>query len=351
MITIVKAPTLNSILLDANNTEITITSSNGSGHYFRALISVDDVLFDTQGWSRKDAYTAVKDLVKLYNAYFTSTFAAFTANGLVEKTALKKKISIVINEHLLTTDAVVQTATLPDFYIMYNARPVLYDDTQKIQILGITPSVLQIPANGKIRIPFIVKTEAEAVVVLTKDNFGGIINTQTIASSTAKKIYQYDFDLSGVTLAANTTYFETTITCGATTTTMRYRLMLLPDFPVKELYFKNNFGYFIPVYFDGELETSNGFKIDDYQQADGTNVIFEIQEDVQYTINTGSLLADERAIVNQVANAYEVYFKINGSWQKIQTSTKKELEFRDKKHNYSQDLTFTFMKSGKVQNI
>jgi len=201
------------------------------------------------------------------------------------------------------------------------------------------------------RIPFLAKPEAEAIIVITKDNFGDIINTQTIASSTTKKIYQYDFDLSGVTLAANTTYFETTITCGVTTTTLRYRLMLLPDFPVKEIYFKNNFGYFIPAYFDGELETSNGFKIDDYQAADGSSIIFEIQEDAVYTINTGSLLTDERAIVNQVANAYEVYFKINNSWTKIQTSTKKELEFRDKKHNYSQDLTFTFTKSGKVQNI
>jgi len=351
MITIVKAPALNAVLLDANNTEITITSSNGSGHYFRALIAVDDAPFDEQGWSRKDAFTAVKDLVKLYNAYFLSSFTAFTSNGIVEKTNLKKKISIVINEHLLSTDAIVQTVTLPDFYIMYNAKPVVFNDSLKLQILGITPAVLQIPANGKIRIPFIVKTVAEAVIVITKDNFGGIINTQTIASSTAKKIYQYDFDLSGVTLAANTNYFETTITCGTTTTTLRYRLMLLPDFPVKELYFKNNFGYFIPVYFDGELETSNGFKVDDYQSADGSSIVFEIQEDAQYTINTGSLLTDERAIINQVASAYEVYFKINNSWQKIQTSTKKELEFRDRKHNYSQDLTFTFTKSGKVPNL
>ncbi len=351
MITIVKAPVLNSVLLDANNTEITITSSNGAGHYFRALIEVDDVLFDTQGWSRKDAFTSTKDLVKLYNAYFVSTFAAFTANGLVEKTNLKKKISITINEHLLSTDAVVQTVDLPDFYIMYNARPVAFDDTLKLQILGITPEVLQIPSNGKIRIPFIVKTVAEAVVVITKDNFGGIINTQTIASSTAKKIYQYDFDLSAIALTNNTIFFETSITCGATTIILRYRLMRFPDFPVKEIYFKNNFGYFIPAYFDGELETSNGFKIDDYQAADGSNIIFEIQEDATYTINTGSLLSDERAIVTQVANAYESYFKINNVWTKIQTSTKKEIDFRDKKHNYSQDLTFTFMKSGKVQNI
>ncbi|MNR27102.1 hypothetical protein D3C85_1443560 [compost metagenome] len=62
------------------------------------------------------------------------------------------------------------------------------------------------------------------------------------------------------------------------------------------------------------------------------------------------MLQDERAIVNQIINSHETFFKVNNQWQKIQTSTKKELEYRDKKHNYSQDLTFTFVKNGKVSN-
>jgi hypothetical protein len=351
MMTIVSSPALNRVFLDANNTEIEILSTNGAGHYYRALIYVNDVLFDTQGWSRFDAYSTVKDLVKLYNAYFESTFAPFATNGITEQTALKKKISITIEERLIATDAVVETINLPIFYFMYNQNPVYFDDTIKVQPLGISPAVLQIPINGIIRIPFYVKATAEAVVVVLKNNFGAIINSQTITSFTGNKIFLYEFNLSGVTLAANTIYFETTITCGATTTTLRYRLLRLPDFPVKELYFKNNFGYFIPAYFDGELEISNSLKINDYQEADGTNVIFEIDEEATYTINTGYLLADERAIVNQIINSPDVVFKVNNQWKKIQTSTKKELAFRDKKHSFAQDLTFTFNTKGKVPNV
>jgi hypothetical protein len=350
MITIIKAPALNRVLLDANNTEITIQSTNGAGYYFRALIYVDDVFFDEQGWSRKDAFTAVKDLVKLYNAYFETEFVPFSVNGLEEQTHLKKKIKITIEERILVSDTLIDSIDLPEFFFMYNVNPVYFDDTTKIQVLGISPDVLQIPEKGKMRIPFSVKAIAEAVAVVVKDNFGTVLNTQNVASFTEKKIFQYEFDLSGVTLANNTIYFETTITCGTTTKILRYRLLSLPDFPVKELYFKNNFGYYIPAYFDGELEKQNNLKINDYQERDGSNVIFEIEESATYTINTGYLLQDERAIVNQVINSHEAFFKVNNQWRKIQTGTKKELEFRDKKHNYSQDLTFTFVKNGKVSN-
>jgi hypothetical protein len=350
MITIIKSPALNRVLLDANNTEITIQSSNGNGYYFRAVINVDDEPFDEQGWSRKDAFTAVKDLVKLYNAYFESIFTPFTVNELIEQTHLKKKISITINEYFLESNTLVATQSLPDFYFMYNVNPIYFDDTTKIQVLGITPPVLQIPQNGKMRIPFYVKSFAESVTVEVKDNFGTIINSQNIESFTGKKIFQYQFDLSGVTLARNTIYFETNITCGTTTTQLRYRLMNLPDFPVKEIYFKNNFGYYIPAYLDGELEEINGLKINDYQESDGSNVIFEIEEEATYTINTGHLLQDERSIVNQIITSHDVLFKVNNQWQRIQTATKKELQYRDKKHNYAQDLIFTFKKNGKVNN-
>jgi hypothetical protein len=351
MITIIKSPALNRILLDANNTEISISSTNGNGYYFRALIYIDDALFDEQGWSRKTEFLAVKDLVKLYNAYFETSFAAFTVNGLVEKTNLKKKVSIIIEERLLTTDAVIETVNLPQFYIIYNRTPVVFTDAAKIKVLSKQPDAVLIPVNGKIIIPVLVNANNEILSVITKNNLGLTLNTQSTAEFTGKKIYLYSFDLSGVTLINNTIYFETTIACGSTEVVLRYRLILLPDFPVKEIYYKNNFGYFLPAYFTGELETENSFMINDYSEADGTSVIFEINEEANYTINTGSLLMDERDIVNEILNSHEVYFKVNEIWTKINTKTKKELQLRDKKHSYATDLQFSFIKNGKIPNV
>jgi hypothetical protein len=346
MIQIINTPAENRVLLDANNTEISIQSTNGAGFYFRALIYVDDLLFDEQGWSREDAYTAKKDLVKLYNAYFKSIFAASFPNAITEQTHLKKKINITIEERNLLTDAVVETLQLPTFYMLYNTKPVLFNDTLKIQLLGINATVLQVPVNGKIVLPFAVNATAENVVVTVKDNFGTTLNTKTLTNITGKKIYTYAFDLSTVTLALNTIYFEVSLKCGLTEIVKNYRLMRFPDYAVKEIIFQNNFGYFIPAYFDGELEVVNGLKIEDYKQSDGTSKVFEINEEAVYTINTGTLLLDERTIINDIINSLEVRFKIDAEWLSIQTKTKKELIYRDKKHLYGEDLQFTFVKQG-----
>jgi len=350
MISIIKAPAVNRVLLDANNTEVIIQSTNGNGFYFRALIYINDILFDEQGWSRMDNYTASKDLVKLYNAYFKTVLNIYAGNGVIEQTHLKKKIKITIQEKSLATDAVVSTIDLPIFFFMYNINPIYFDDSTKIQILGITPPVLLIPENGKIIVPFYVKANDETVNIQFKDNFGNILDTQTVAAFADKKIFIYSFDLSPVVLQKDTLYFEFSIVCGLSKVVKMYKLFRFPDFKVKELYFKNNFGYYIPVYFDGELEIQASLNINDYQEADGSKVIYEINEESTLTFNTGSLLQNERAIVNQISNSPEVLFKINNQWRKIQTSTKKVLEYRDKKHLYAQDLTFTFVKNGKVSN-
>ncbi|MRX40566.1 hypothetical protein GJU43_14855 [Flavobacterium sp. LC2016-23] len=351
MISIIKSPALNRVLLDANNTEIQIESTNGDGFYFRALIYVDDVLFDEQGWSRKDSYTASKDLVKLYNAYFETILTVFQENGLVEQVHLKKKINITIQELSLETDEISDSISLPQFFFLFNVKPVYFDDSTKIQILGVTPPVILVPENGKIIVPFYVKALGESVDVKLYDNFGNLINAVTSDTFTDKKIFLYFFDLSPIILVKDTLYFELKIMCGLTEITRIYKLIRFPDFTVKEIYFKNNFGYYIPAYFDGELEIQDSFSVEKYTQSDGTSEIFEINEEATYTLNTASLLQNERAIVNQIASSHEVLIRINNQWRKIQPDIKKLLEYRDKKHLYAQELVFTFTKNGKVSNV
>ena len=115
MIQVINFPPANRYLLDGNNTQITVTSDNADG-YFRAKIYIDDALFDEQGWSRKDDFTATKDLLYLYNAYFKPYFLGSFTTGLLEQTNFKKKVSIVIEEKDIDTDALLGTVTLSDFY-------------------------------------------------------------------------------------------------------------------------------------------------------------------------------------------------------------------------------------------
>lgn len=351
MITINSAPTANLIVLDGNNTVISITSSNGTGHYFRANIYIDDVLFDTQSWSRKDSFTAEKDLKKLYNAYFETIFNEDFTPGVTEQTHLTKKVSITIQEYLLENDSLVQQIGLPDFYIMYNAKPVLFDDSQKVQFLGIEADKYLLPKTGKISIPFLVNTTSETVVITLKDNFNTTIDTQTIASSTAKKVFLYNYDLSDHTFANNTIYFTLTITVGSTTITKYFRYLEFPDFTIKEIAFLNNFGFYSYAYLDGQLAIDNALDSNSYEQRDGTDKTFEVNEEQTYTINSGSLLESEKLLLNQIATALDAKLFYKNNWITIVGKTKKINEFRDNQNNYSENLTFYIKKNASAESI
>jgi hypothetical protein len=350
MIYIYKSPVPNRILLDANNTVISITSSNGLGFYFRAKIYIDDQLFDEQSWSRKDDFTAEKDLKKLYNAYYETIFSPNFTSGLEQQIHLIKKITIVINEHSIGDDSLIQSQNLPDFYLMYNAKPVVFNDLNKVQFLGITPDVLQVPTTGKLSIPFMVNASNEALLVELKDNFGNTIDSRSKPNFTDKRVYVYNFDFSSVVLVAKTLYFSLTITIGTTVIIKNIRLFESPKFDIKEITFLNSFGYWCYGYLDGQLSIDNNLDIKTYEELDGGEKVYEINEKQTYTINTGALLASEKDIINQICTALEAKIYLNSEYIKMINATKKINMYKDKNNLYSENLTFSVRQNNSVDN-
>lgn len=351
MITINTSPAANRIILDGNNTDISVTSTNGAGYYFRALIFINGELFDTQSWSRKDAYTAEKNLKKLYNAYFATAFSSTFTPGVTAQTHLKKQVNITIQELLMDNDSVVDTLSLPTFFILYNSKPVTFIDTVKAAFLGMTADKIIIPANGKISIPFYTNASAETVVIELKDNFNTIIDTVTIPSDTAKKVFLYNYDLSAAApLINNTIYFILTITVGATTITKPFRHIEYPDFDIKEIAYLNTFGFFVYAYLDGQMSIDNSLAIETYEQLNGSDKIIEINEDLSYTINSGSLLGSEKAIMTEIVNALEAKLFFNGEWLDMVGRTKKVKEYQDRLNNYSENLQFAVTRNPDIAN-
>lgn len=350
MITVNSAPVTNKILLDANDTLISITSTNGIGYYFRAKIYIDDELFDEQSWSRKDNYTAEKNLRDFYKAYFLPQFNQNFVNGFDEQFHLKKKITIIIQERLMADDSLAQSITLREFYILFNNNPELFTDSSKAKFLGIEASKIVVPYNGKISVPVYTNTTSETVVATLTNNFGTILNAVTITSATAKSIYLYNFDLSPLTLANNTIYFILTIQVGSTTITKAFRYLEFPDFTPKEIVFQNNFGFYTYAYLDGQMSIDNALEIATYDNKAGEEKIIEINEELSYSINTGSLLLSEKDIINQIAASYDSKLFFNGNYITIISKTKKVKQFQDRLNNYSESLVFSCKKSVPVAN-
>lgn len=350
MITINTSPTPDRFMLDANNTVISITSSNGNGFYFRANIYIDDQLFDVQSWSRQDEVTATKDLKKLYYAYFETIFNPNFTNGLVQQMHLLKKVSIIINEHSIGDDSLIQTATIPDFYIMHNLKPVLFDDRIKLQFLGINPEVLQISKKGKVSIPFLVYANNESLIVELQDNFGNTIDFASKSNFTDKRVYKYNFDFSTIDLSHTTLYFKLKITVGTTEITKIFRLFTDPKFDIKEITFLNSFGYWCYAYFDGQLTIDNNLDVKTYEESTGLEIAYEINEKQTYTLNTGSLLSSEKEILNQVTTALDAKILLGSEYVTMVSTTKKINIYKDRNNLYSENLTFSVKQNNSISN-
>jgi hypothetical protein len=340
-ITLNSGPLNNRFLLDANNTLVSITSTNGSGYYFRANIFVDDLLFDTQGWSRVDGFTAIKDLKKLYSSYYETIFNAVFANGLIENLHLVKKISISIEEKLLTDNTVSGTLILPPFYLCYNQKPTEFNDQVKGFFTGLDAVVLQVSKNGKISIPFFCNTNNETIVCQLIDNFGTILNTQSIASVSGKRFFQYNFNLQPVILANNAVFLNVTITIGTFVLQKNIRLLTSPNFEVKEICYQNNFGFYNYAYLDGAMQIENSLTTNSYTQNDGSEKVSEIDEEQTYSINTGSLLESEKTAIREITNSLDTKLFYNNKWYDLNAKTKKTTLFKDRNNSYSEGLVFT----------
>ena len=352
MIAINSAPSENLIVLDGNNTIISITSSNGLGYYFRAVISIDGVEFDQQSWSRKNAFTAEKNLKNLYQAYFETVFNSTFTPGILEQTHLKKRVSIIINEYRLSDDSLQQSITLPDFFILYSQKGESFEDSTKIKFLGVDSDKLIVPKNGKLAIPFYVNTdeEDEGITVTLKDNFDTVHNTHSVTAGTFKRVYLSHFNFADLTLVNNTVYFTVTITVGASVISKVIRLLRFPDFEVKELVFQNNFGFYLYAYLDGQMMIDNAYDINSYDQFDGSEKIFKINTEQTYSINTGSFIGSEKEVINQIASSIDCKLFFNNKWIDIVSQIKKVKLFQNRLNNYSEGLSFTVRPNTSIDN-
>ena len=341
MIQVINFPPANRYLLDGNNTQITVTSDNADG-YFRAKIYIDDALFDEQGWSRKDDFTATKDLLYLYNAYFKPYFLGSFTTGLLEQTNFKKKVSIVIEEKDIDTDAILGTVTLSDFYLLYNVKSEIFNDINKLYIFGLKAEHMNMKKDGTIVIPFYANAETEDVKVTIYDDLDNILHTQTIADVDGKKVFIYTLNLSEVTVISSVLYLRAKVEVGTESIEKYYNVLRLPNYEVKEVVFQNNFGYYIPAYFDGDFEDVSGIKVQSYERYDTSTAVYAVEEDGTYTINTGGLSTREKEIVKEIANSVDCYFNNDGKYVPVNTATKKVTNFKSRLNIYAEDLVFTF---------
>jgi len=350
MIQAISTPGSGAIMLDANNTVIAVQSTNGIGFYYRARIYIGGLLFDEQGWSRTTADMARKDIKDIYKAYFAPVFNPVFENMLQEQTHLLREVFIVIDEYRISSGALISTLALPTFRVMHNIKPVEFNEYMGVQFLDMRAPVMVIPPTGKIAFPFYAWADNDYCKVTLATNTGAIINEQEVLVK-GKRVYLYQFDLASAGVSYNLLYLTATVQLAQyAPITMTYRINHLPAYSCNEIAFQNNFGFYIYAYPAGEMQVQNNFAPATYETADGNERVYEIPEEANYTINSGSLRHNEKGIINMIANSHDVRLRNGNKWLSMVTAIKKQLEFKSRQNQYDESMVFTLRKGTGVAN-
>ncbi|MGK4567860.1 hypothetical protein [Flavobacterium sp. 3HN19-14] len=91
--------------------------------------------------------------------------------------------------------------------------------------------------------------------------------------------------------------------------------------------------------------------INSYDQNDNSEVIYEIIEEQTYSINTGSLLGSEKAIIGQITRSLKAKLFFEGEWIDMTSKTKKYNDFKDNVHQYGENLTFNVKRNNSFSNL
>jgi hypothetical protein len=195
-----------------------------------------------------------------------------------------------------------------------------------------------------------VNSVSENVSVELSDNLGNVLDIKSAGTISGSKAYLYNFDLKSVELSDNALYLNIKITVGAVSILKQGRLILFQDFPIKEIAYMNNFGFWIYAYLDGQFVSDSNFEILKYETNDNLERTFEINESETYTINTGSLLSSEKELVRQICLSLKTLLHIGMEWLEMSNTTKKINTFKERTGNYSDSLVFNLKKNASIEN-
>lgn len=338
MIELVQAPDTHRIIADGNDTLIKIRTTTSGDHYVRATIFIDDVEFLKQGWSKDDSGLCVFNLKHLYYAYFENQFSPEISTGFHTIPGLFKRVKIVLEEFMVGGVFPVSSLTLPEFHILKNHKPQVFDDTKTVQFLNLPQDKINVARDAGFRFPLFLKA-GELLTVSVLNELGQEIFSETLQDyETQISTYELIFedipvdDLDSIFVRFSTSQDQ-----------VQKKLKFINEtiFPAKQIFYLNNCGFYIPAYLLGRKETNNSLAPKSYSQFDGTEVTYDVEDVKELKLNSGYGYKHITALVHAIATSIDVRVNLDGFWERVKSETKKVQDFVDNQFIYSEVLLFS----------
>ncbi|AEW85878.1 hypothetical protein [Flavobacterium columnare] len=342
MIYINAAPEKDQIILNGNESIISVSSTRGKGFYFLAEIKLGDVVYDIQQWSRKDSHTSEKNIKNMFKHQFKHIFEDLQKSEIKLETDKLLKVSIVIKEYDLDKNILHDSIKLPDFFILYSDFPAFFDDKKKIQLLGVLSEVLVISSTGKISIPFLVNGNDETMKVSLISEDKTVLDSHLIKNIKGKNIFSYRNIIDSNYSKFN--FVELNLEIDGFIISKKIKFLKSSYYDINEFCFRNNFGFFTYFYCFGLKKIELNYDRKSYKSFDYNDIPYDLNEEVFYTLNTSYFSEKEQPVLREIMNSLDVKLKENNVWLDLANNTKKLLLEKSKQHLYDVDLTFKLIK-------
>ena len=331
MITVIKQPNTNSIVLDSDKTMIHVRTDNEDTLLQLNIGFPEPTILNMPKYNKQAAKFEFQNYFR--NKIPSQILVNFLTPSLYQVQNLYDVYSYVV-EHKNKTS--ISNITLNDFRIMYSTKNIEKLSFESFYFLGI-PNSMVISSNAVLSIPFFVENKTLQILIHDQ-NYNKIYSLDTPSLDgyyVIQKFLKLNYDVE---------FLIVTIKDSTREITKRIRVLKNTLFKPTNIRFRNQFGAIIYCQMFGELSETPSYKNNIYSNQNGLLYNAEVENESQITINTGYLLNDEKFIVEQILLSLDVEIEYEETYIKVVPGTKSIKNFVSNQWIQSNQLTFKFNK-------
>ena len=340
MIELLQSPDRNRVIADGNDTEIILQANPDPTWFVRVKIYIDgsQEAFLEQGWSKDETGLCEFNIKHLYHSYFMNDFTGSYTTGFHKKDGLFKKVKIVAEEYQVGAVVPMDTLEIPEFYLVKNLKPVLFDDEKEVQFLGIPQENIKVDRTTGFVFPLYLRA-ANLFTVQVLDELNNEIYSETLQNFPTQ-ITQYELNFEDLDLTGLSFIYVKFITSAASV----QKQLTFEDnslYPPKTIFYLNNYGFYVSACLFGRKEDGNSLSPKSYTQLDGTEVTYDVEDNRELELSSGYGYKSITELIHAIATSIDVRMKLEDYWERVKSETKKVTRLVDNKYIYGDALKFS----------
>lgn len=349
MATVITAPVQNTILNDANLTEIIIEDNATTVSGYGANLNINGFLYDGVRMPKIMIGSILprrQFFLNFNNLLLKSITHPTVTNQTVQNFNVINDLEIAI--HHLDLQGYPHSAFTFNYKLKYSQFSTAERyELWPLSFIAVDPEVLLHQPQTTIQLPVYVRTKDLPITIEAVAEDNTVISAITYAMPLETNTVLLSLNVN-TPAHVNAYYFR--VTQNGYSISKKIKVVRHNYFQPKKVRFFNRFGMPVLTELFGKITTKDEQTFHKYQNAQNIYNTAEVQQDRLITVDTGYLLEAEKAIVNQIASSLNVQVEVNGVFTPCVVTTKNVPVFTENEFISSTQLTFEFNPNPKLKN-